>query len=401
LANKGVHLLKELETLLARAVAYVDVGVHLRSSTVRWVRPLLPREDDLLRRCALGQPDCIGLDLEWWSCEEGLSSRLDPRAGGPTRVLMGRFLLDHGHGLSRPTFFKFEPAGNAVYAERDTSLLDQKLRHVKRCWSAQGRTRALLVTQSVTEGRPVSLDAFLDGDSTAVRRAMPGLVANIVEQLELLGSAVADRATVKSLLWRHNDRRVLQQMLDRQPDQGASVLALFDELQADETDLWVRFRPCAHGDLNATNVAIEPDPVNPRAYIFDAAGISRAVNVRDLAYLEVTSLLFTSDVATSPTEACATFYEGALEPMPADDSGGPNGRPRNLRTLLQEIRRQVAVMVDDPQVYAIVVFDVALMQLGGLGVQPTRNKVTAAGEAIRLAHLTANWVRQTRHRRSA
>src|SRR4051812_6144098 len=156
MVNKGhPHLPEELKKALRKCQEYCDVGIHIRDGGREWFPTLSPREEDLLRRCVLSQQNCLGVDLEWWGAETGPSlSQPSPNAG-PTKVLMGRFLLDDGLEHSRPTFFKFEPTGNSELVCRDVGILDQKLSHVKVKHSGQSCSRCLLATQSVTNSPPV------------------------------------------------------------------------------------------------------------------------------------------------------------------------------------------------------------------------------------------------------
>ncbi len=163
LVNKGSpdqH--SEIEIGLTQALKYIDLGIHIRDSGSEWFPTLSPREEDLLRRCILSQPSTLGVDIRWWSAEPGQSASHPSPNRGPTKVLMGQFLMDDGMGTSIPTFFKFEPAGNAPSVCRDVGILAQKLGHVKVFTTSHARQRSLIVTQSATNrGVPVSLNEYL------------------------------------------------------------------------------------------------------------------------------------------------------------------------------------------------------------------------------------------------
>ena len=188
LVNKGLEQHREIENGLAQAMKYVDIGIHIDDGGREWYSTLSPREEDLLRRCVLSQPSTLGVDVRWWSTEHGPSVSHPSANRGPTKVLMGRFLMDQGMGISLPTFFKFEPAGNFPYVCRDVAILSQKLGHVKVFHTVQCRQRCLIVTQSVTNrGVPVSLDDYLQQSPDIVARNIPRLIDQIVDQLEQLG----------------------------------------------------------------------------------------------------------------------------------------------------------------------------------------------------------------------
>jgi CheY-like chemotaxis protein len=120
---KGPGQNKAIRRGLENALRYCDVGVHVQDGGRRFLLPLSPREDDLLRRCVLAHDGFLGVDLEWWAAEEGPTVSHPRPNAGPTKVLMGSFLIDEGVGLSSPRFFKFEPSGNAPYTARGSAFL--------------------------------------------------------------------------------------------------------------------------------------------------------------------------------------------------------------------------------------------------------------------------------------
>jgi hypothetical protein len=172
------------------------------------------------------------------------------------------------------------------------------------------------------------------------------------------------------------------------------VEATFEALTNNSAGVWVQIRQCNHGDLHAKNVAIDTGVTPVRAFIIDTGSMTPAVNVRDLSLLEVTSLLFQiprEDV--SLVRACDSFYGVTVEP-PADldlTTGPP--QVRNTRALIAEIRRQ-ALRMCDPQVYALSVFDNALIQLSGLAIQSARNKISDPFDAALLAAMSARWLQR-------
>src|SRR5208337_2630326 len=102
--NKGTEQQHhEIETALSQALRYTDIGIHIRDAEKEWFPTLSPREDDLLRRCVLAQPSDLGVDVRWWSAEPGQSISHPSPNRGPTKVLMGHFLMDDGMGASLPT----------------------------------------------------------------------------------------------------------------------------------------------------------------------------------------------------------------------------------------------------------------------------------------------------------
>ncbi len=402
MVNKGPDVPDDLKKGLQKAHEYADVGIHVADSGREWYPTISPCEEDLLRRCVLSQRSCLGVDLEWWGAEIGPSPSRPSLDYGPTKVLMGRFILDDGFGVSRPTFFKFEPEGNAHHTCRDAGILDQKLSHVKVKYSHAGRGRCLLVTQSVTDSRPVSFDRFLGGDAAAVQPHLPQLIADIGGQLDQLGLGTDDQIPANELIWKHHDRDSIEKawgQYDVRPlVRGGleSPLEAFDQLRRNTDLVWATRRSCTHGDLNATNVAIDRCAAErPKAYIFDAGGMHRDIATRDFAVLEVTTLLFLAAPEIQQNfPVFRAFYTDA------DPLGVIGAQLTTLPTVVQNVVHLLAAIrgrvqaMPNPEIYPVVVFDTVMIQLGGLAVQPTRNKISSPLHANLLGSWTASWARK-------
>ena len=399
LVNKGLEQHHEIESGLTQALRYLDVGIHIRDSGKEWFPTLSPREEDLLRRCVLTQSTCLGIDLRWWSAESGPSISHPTPNAGPTKVLMGRFVLDDGLGHSIPTFFKLEPAGNGPSVCRDVGILAQKLGHVKVYHTFQSRQRSLVVTQSVTnQGWPVSLNEYFQRDPGEVAPVVATLIHQVVEQLNQLGPAEEDEVTVGTFMWSHLDRAAIEKAWSscdtRQivEDRFANPLEVFDALKASATKHWATRRNCTHGDLNATNIAIDASqPENPQAYVFDAAGMRADFDFRDLATLEVTSILFNSvGVDQQLIHASRIFYQDEFLPT-LPPSAETTTFTQNVFSTIFAIRSRF--QVDQQKVtFALLVFDSALRQLCGIGFQPSPNKVKNPLHACYLAAWAARWL---------
>jgi hypothetical protein len=405
LVNKSSEQSADIEEGLAKAQEYCDVGIHIRDSGEDWYPTLSPREEDMLRRSVKSQTHCLGVDLEWWDAESGPSvSRPSPDAG-TTKVLMGHFLLDDGLGQSIPTFFKFEPAENGPFVCKDVGILSQKLGHVKLYATSTSRRRSLIVTQSVTNhGWPVSLNEYLhQTPPDSVDAAIPDLVGDVVVQLEQLGGATEDQVQARHFLWRHLDRRIIQKAWEGcdtsavLSDGSPNPLNVFDAVASNERTIWADRRACIHGDLNATNVAVDiGNPGRPQAYIFDAAGMQADLEFRDLSTLEVTTILYNSNgLDTRLLQACRPFYSDAF--LPEAFALDPGSAPiiRNVASMLLSIRTHVRQLGKEKEsAYAMLVFDAVMRQLFGLGVQPSRNKIKNPLHACYLAAWTAHWIRR-------
>jgi hypothetical protein len=129
-----------------------------------------------------------------------------------------------------------------------------------------------------------------------------------------------------------------------------------------------------------------------RAYIFDAEGVRADVAVRDLAMLEVTSLLHRNiELDEDFFESCADLYvPGTTVPDACPTDSGINVH-RNTYELIREVRRQ-GLRIGNIATYALMVFDCVMQQLGGLGVESRGNKIHKPGDALRLAELAATWL---------
>lgn len=394
LVNKGEGEYHEIEAGIAKALEYVDVGIHLQDSNRGWFPTLSPREEDLLRRCILAQELAIGVDIQWWSAESGRSLARSSPNRGPTKVLVGNFLMDDGMGASRATFFKFEPAGDGISECRNIAILGQKLAHVKALSAVHSRGRSLIVTQSVTtRGFPVPLNEYLRRKTDEVGPTINSVVAQVVEQLGQLGDQSEDEIPVSAFLWECLNRVEMERAWGTcETRELESPLDFFDGLRASNSRLWATRRACTHGDLNATNVAIDDSQTGkPQAYIFDAGWMQQDIEFRDLATLEVTTVLFNC-VGTDENLllACKRFYDSDF--LPDYDPTKDGDFTRNVQSMIVAIRSRFTT--DDQKVaYALLVFGAALQQLFGMGVQPSPNKIANPLHACQLASWAGTWVR--------
>jgi len=293
-------------------------------------------------------------------------------------------------------FFKFEATEDAEYVHSAAAVASKKLRHVKKVYSWSSRCRSLLVTESVCAARPISLDEFLGEDSAVVLPALKGIVDDVVQQLEQLGASTEMTKPVKDILWPHFQMDRIRKSIDRwmTPEFSAmaDVVRTFEALKNNSSMEWVKVRQCNHGDLHAKNVAIDKGSSPIRAFIFDTGAMSSAVNVRDLSLIEVTCLLFQKcPEGGSLVQACESFYADKVEPGATLDVATESHQVRNTKALIAAIR-QKALGMCEAQVYALSVFDNALMELSGLAVQSASNKINQPRDAARLAAMSAAWL---------
>jgi hypothetical protein len=259
----------------------------------------------------------------------------------------------------------------------------------------QSSNRSLLVTQQVggSSDRLISLADFLEDSSKTAFQSIPRVAADVIGQLESLGTVVENQFPISELLLQWYDiTKVEAAHLTHGGDKEAKPLRLLQHLRANKKLVWARRQTCTHGDLNATNIALEAVEDGYRAYIFDAEGIHADVATRDLAMLETTLLLHQLILPPdkSLVEECRTIYTAGFEiPELAPNKTLP--LVQNTLKLIQEIRQHV-LQQNQIQPYVLMVFDCSMLQLGGLAVQSRGNKIANPQDAVRLADLTASWL---------
>jgi CheY-like chemotaxis protein len=401
---KGPNLEGDIENAIKKCMAYCQIGFHLRDGGIGLFPTISPRDEDLLRRAILSEGCCTGLDVRWWSAESDPSIPPDSPFAGWTKTLMVSFLLDRGRGKSRPTFFKLAPCGGAESVAAEAKLLQHKLSHIKVFPPVLAGNRSLLVTQKVGDGDgpPISLAEYLGHEPAGVVAAIPGVVAEIAQQVAKLGDNSPDQKAVSSLLWPDHDLTRLESQWQRWRGadrvgalgQTFDAIRVFKKLVKCRVPLRVGIQTALHGDLNPTNVALDVGNSGVRGYIFDASGGKPGLNVRDLAMLEVTSLLhLPSGIIDNIVDACAALYESSEVLVGGAVPASLSGRHLATWTLIAEIRRFAMNCPDLTKLaYAVTVFDHAMIQLGGLAFAVSRNKIRDPEQAVGLAARVSNWI---------
>ncbi len=175
-------------------------------------------------------------------------------------------------------------------------------------------------------------------------------------------------------------------------DIEAKPLRLLQQLRGNKKLIWARRQTCTHGDLNPTNIALEAVKDGYRAYIFDAEGIHADTATRDLAMLETTLLLHQRNLPQGKNlvEECKAVYAAGVG-VPELPPGENLPLIQNSLTLIREIRCHI-LQNNEIAAYALMVYDCAMMQLGGLAVQSQGNKIANPKDAVRLTELAAGWL---------
>lgn len=402
---KGPDMEDELRVCIEKVKTYTGIGIHVRDGGTKSYPTLSPREDDLLRRCALAQEGSTGLDLDWWSTEFQPPVGDQSEYSGWKKVLMGRFLFNHGDKPSRPNFFKVSPAVGAEVTLSNAKRMGHKLSHIKINGALMSNSRSLLVTEKVGEGadRPISLLTYLNNSEAKIKGDLTLIVNDIVTQLAALGDTSPRALPMKDLLWTFHEKARLKEQWDIYGGESilerlglkADPFVLLDSIQVNNKPIRYEQQTFLHSDLNITNVALDKTPGRIHAYIFDAEGCQPGVKFRDLAMLEVTSLLHQlNNGKDSLVDFCSPLYEEQIFVSDLDISHSGTDQARNTFKLINEIRAAVGNQPTDLDsfIYALMVFDNALMQFGGLSYTISRNKISNPREAAVFLALAGKWL---------
>jgi len=179
--------------------------------------------------------------------------------------------------------------------------------------------------------------------------------------------------------------------IERQLGLAVDPVALYTELAASEVKLRVRERSLVHGDLHLSNVALDiGSDGSGDAYIFDPGVVTRNVAGRDLAVLEVSAILHQEISLETISEVCSALYRSS-DPL-TKDSASAMADPVGEK-VVEFIRaiREAAASWNDWDVYSLMVFDFALLQLGGLAYGSSGNKISDPVSAVYLLAVVADW----------
>jgi CheY-like chemotaxis protein len=387
--------LEALQDALLSAVnaagVHCALGLHLRASGQARYPTISPREEDLLRR-AVAQQSSIGLDLKWWSADPyGLTSA--ERAW--TKVLVGRFLFG-GDAPSRLNFFKLVPGTGAEHTVESARRMQSKLPHIKVNSAIVSGSRALLITERVGTGDhpPVSLGEFLPTGAASNPATLAAIAEQIRAQLSALGEIGPQMKSVRQLVWPWHDLARTTAQWEKLRDGATQTLSrpgpdpmeLLTQLTLCNKSVRVEYQSRVHGDLHVSNVAVDVSNTAVDAYIFDCAGGLGHVYFRDLAHLEVSVLLHQVAAEGGLVRFCEPFYESFL---PAEAIQAASPVFLNTWMFIRQIR--AAVGARNQELYALLVFDYAMVQLGGMAFGLSQNKVCDATEAALLATFSASW----------
>ena len=391
-----------LETTMRRAcreaLRYAGVGLHLRDAGLDQYPTLSPREEDLLRRSVLQQSGGIGADLNWWSASRCPQASAGTTSNPWTKVLMGRYLLDDGSvGASRPKFFKLLAGPESRFAIDSARKIEQKLTHIKITSCVVSPSTGLIVTEKVgaQDARPNPLGDIFQEINPASAFEIAG---QIVRQVQQLGELLDDSKPLKSLLWPAHDEQNLKDQWQNVQSRLSGMLppadpiALYIHLHKTDAKVRIRERSVVHGDLHMSNVALDSTPKGHEAYIFDAGVIRRSTAGRDLAVLEVSVLLHHNIGLDTLRAICSLIYDPA-KPLDVNTAASlADSLAQNVVEFIRGLREGVKSW-NRPEAYALLVFDFALIQLGGLMFGSSGNKVADTRAIGMVTAFAAEWYR--------
>jgi CheY-like chemotaxis protein len=386
--SKSDRLTDDLRWGIQAAQEYAGVGIHVvgdEAAQRPW--PLLsPREEDLLRRTILHKSG-VGADLRWWSVGRGTAG------AAWVKVLHGRVILPGPKGHSRERFLKLVSAEDGENARQSAELLGSKLPHGQLLHYLAAGSRALLVTDKAGPDHkaPQRLGELLASGDALDTDAIDRIAHDVVDQLQRLSDASSSTMIVGSVLWPSHDESRLRDGWARAGGQTADdPSSLLIELRQRPELLIVKKRLC-HGDLHAGNVAIGEDSDQLRAYVIDAGVMAPSVWPRDVAVLEVSTLLHIDfGEAPNPVLSLSTLFDGTDPHGKNIDWQRIDPNAGNAARLIVSLRKSVRAECDE-KCYVVLLLDFLLIQIGGVAFGTTYNKLVSAADAVLLLRLLKQW----------
>jgi hypothetical protein len=174
---------------------------------------------------------------------------------------------------------------------------------------------------------------------------------------------------------------------------AADPVALYLQLRQSDDKVRLRERQIVHGDLHMNNVALDTTPRGPEAYIFDAGVVRRSTAGRDLAVLEVSVLLHQRLDVETLIQVCSVIYDvyDVAKPLDANSFASvTDPLAQNIIEFIRGLRAGVNTW-NRAAVYALLVFDFALIQLGGLSFGSSGNRIADPRATGVVTAFAAEW----------
>jgi hypothetical protein len=173
-------------------------------------------------------------------------------------------------------------------------------------------------------------------------------------------------------------------------------VSLFSELLANEEKQRINEGSLVHGDLHMSNVALDLGPKGAHAYIFDAGVVKRNVAGRDIAVIEASVLLHQRIEHEVFVRICSILYGPATSGIDNVAEEPVVGVAKDIVDFIQALR-EAANPWNDPEIYALMVFDFVLIQVGGLAFGSYGNRIVDQQSAAYLLAVVGDWYRRVRN----
>lgn len=278
--------------------------------------------------------------------------------------------------------------------------MESKLQHVSVVGHWVSASTSLLVTGKAgpSDESPVPIGEFLRWPAATVVPLLPRIASDIATQLRSFPKSALQQVPLSTLMWlpRGVDRRSSLTDVARRWGIGkltSDPVAVFEEICSPSRMTWVEKR-VGHGDLHTGNVSLDRDGDSVRAFIIDAGALDNGVCSRDLAALEVSLVLHESDAVGESVlelQAAIELFDGTAPDGTVSIGAEAPDTLRNTIEFVAALRRE-ALHECRPDVYAVLLMDQVLIQLGGLAFGTSNNRIRRPLDSVRLFELLTGWL---------
>jgi hypothetical protein len=229
------------------------------------------------------------------------------------------------------------------------------------------------------------------------------VACQITKQVRELGDVLLESKSLKSLLWTAHDSVLLSEQWTRFEKEIQELLgpdvnpaALVSELVNCADKVRLKELSVVHGDLHISNVALDVTDQNVEAYIFDAGVTKQNVAGRDFAVLEVSMILHQRIDFSTIVQLCAILY-GSSDDLTQDSVAAIEDPVGKCTVEFIRGLRAGARSWNDPDIYALMVVDFALIQVQGLAFGSSGNRIWDQRSAAYLLAVVARWYQKLRN----
>jgi hypothetical protein len=293
------------------------------------------------------------------------------------------------------------PTSEAQLAVDGARRVAQRLAHITIVSNVEARSTSLMVTEKVgaLDARPTPL---AEGLSSLGSEQILRIAPQIASQVEQLGDLLPESRPLCAVLWAAHDMENLASQwsrfrtdLQQHEPTGTDPIDLYSTLSASEERTRLNMRSIVHGDLHIGNVALDVAAGSAEAYIFDPGASRTDVAGRDIASLEVSTILHQRIALATTFDICSALY-GSSDPTGDVDSAAFPAQKRNTILFVRSLRTAAATW-NDRSLYALMVFDSVLIQVGGLATGLSGNYIEDPRCATYLLAMAAAWYQSLKH----